>query len=273
MSERFSDFDVGRVLRGFVLAAVCLLLILPTVRVVGQQPTPTPTPTTNSTVVNDFNVLSQQYGFGNAILIFILVLMIVGVYIGARYYVLPMATSQTAKDQAIITMASQVSQAGAQTATTLGQSAQLHSESATLMKGMLTQMSELQTRTEAEKQQQAIKDNSNAARDAINEHTDATVKPLTEALTEMNLQLDSQIKTLTHVTERLNEMPTSVDVEEKLKPIKKDIANMTDDLRAIKERLLITVAPGVAPGVTYAPPAAEPSSDPSTPNHTGEDTK
>lgn len=233
------ELDIGRTVRAFVLTCFCLLMIVPTMTLQAQSATSTPSPA--STLVNDFNSLKDSIGVVGALLIGVVVVILAIFYLIARYYVSPMASSQTAKDQAIITMASQVSTAGAQTATTLGQSAQLHSETATFMKGMLTQMNELQTRTEAEKQQQAIQANSNSARDAINTHFDEVVAPVKQAV-------DNTLASVKSIEAKVDELMMIKGFSEELKDVRNDIAELR---RTIEERLLPPLAP---PEAAQAPP-------------------
>lgn len=88
-----------------------------------------------------------------------------------------------------------------------------------------------------------------AAVSQLVKHIDEVVQPVNDNLTEMNANLETQIKRLDTMNEQLKQVATTEQMEAKIAPIARDMAQMADDLRAIKERILTVSDAPAAPTV------------------------
>ena len=210
---------------------VSILLLIPFVSVHAQQQ-PTPIPSSNPSFVNDFNTLSQQVGVINAVMIVVVIFTFIVTLAGVRYILLPILQSSTQKDQAVIAASTQLANTNAQNIAS-------QRDVADVLGKVVKHMDEMETRVEAEKRQQAIQDNSNAARDVINKHIDEAAKQVIgsvdEAVTPIQETVDNTLASVKSIEAKVETLMTKQEFTDELRPVRDDIAQLR---KTIEERLL-----------------------------------
>lgn len=202
MKRSIFEWDVG-IIRTLRIVLLCLILLLPSIAVLGQPTTPPPSGDAITSAIHESNTVIQQNGQTNSLLLVISVVIVVGTMVLAR----PVLQNNRESNKRLTEMAGQIiTQAAAgnqQIGSMLVANSSNQIEFASILKGssealvtvtantkaIVIMMETLETRDGADKRQKSIEAKSD-------DNTAAIIRNQDAKFTELDQKLDSLIETL-----------------------------------------------------------------------------